>query len=250
MKSFFNKMVNNEIKNDYHYTSSVDSVRFTVDGFINKMIVMMIALFSAGSVGFAFSKYVSESVSLILMIAISLSMIGYVWIFYRKKSSITVSLIYAVLEGFTLGIFSNLITRISGVDQSQAISYAVIGVAVTVSACLIVYKQKWFKVTQKFRAIAAISMMGVLILYIVSLALSFILGPEWGFTYKSNIFSVIVIIIAAMNLQVDFDDVRLAEENGIPDDQVGWKLAMGMTITIVLIYVEILKIVVRSMARR
>jgi uncharacterized YccA/Bax inhibitor family protein len=169
--------------------------------------------------------------------------------FARKQDSPALVLSYATLEGLFLGAFSFLLTSVS-VSSSNAgsmIGQAVLGTGGVFFGMLVVYKTGAIRVTPKFTRMLVASMFGVLALMIGNLVLAMFgvshgegLGLRSGGTL-SIIFSLVCIAIAAFSFLIDFDAADQMIRAGAPE-KAAWGIALGLTVTLVWLYVEILRL--------
>lgn len=113
---------------------------------------------------------------------------------------------------------------------------------------LVIYKLKIIKVTENFKLIVASATMGVALYYMVSLGLSF-WGVQLPFIHQNDIngiiFSLFVVVLAAMNLVVDFDFIEQGAERRAPK-YMEWYGAFGLMVTIIWLYIEILRLLAKS----
>jgi uncharacterized YccA/Bax inhibitor family protein len=157
--------------------------------------------------------------------------------------------IYAVLEGLILGAISAMYnTAYAGVPQ-QAVMLT-FAVALSVFA---LYRMNILKATEGFRRMVVSATLGVLLFYVVSLVLS-LFHIELG--YFSNSPSPIAIGvnlliagIAAMNLVLNFDDIDQAVRMGAPK-RMEWYGAFGLMVTLVWLYLTLLRLLSRLQGRR
>jgi len=169
--------------------------------------------------------------------------------FARKQDSPALVLSYAVLEGLFLGAFSFLLTNfsVSSSNAGSMIGEAVLGTIGVFFGMLVVYKTGAIRVTPKFTRMLVASMFGVLALMIGNLVLAlFGVGHGEGLGLRSGgplaiIFSLVCICIAAFFFLVDFDAADQMIRAGAPE-KAAWGIALGLTVTLVWLYTEILRL--------
>jgi uncharacterized YccA/Bax inhibitor family protein len=169
--------------------------------------------------------------------------------FGRKQDNPAIVLTYAGLEGLFLGAFSFVIANlyVSGVSAGALISQAVLGTIGVFIGMLIVYKTGAIRVTPKFTRMLIAAMVGVLVLAIGNLVLGmFGVGGGEGMGLRSGgpiaiIFSLVCIGIAAFSFLIDFDAADQMIRAGVPS-KAGWGIALGLTVTLVWLYIEILQL--------
>jgi uncharacterized YccA/Bax inhibitor family protein len=109
----------------------------------------------------------------------------------------------------------------------------------------LLYKFNIIRATQKFKAIIMTATAGIAIFYLVLWVLSFFHVAMPGFLYQGSAlgigFSLFVVALAAMNLILDFDMIEKGAEMGAPK-YMEWYGAFGLLVTIVWLYMEILRL--------
>lgn len=155
--------------------------------------------------------------------------------------------IYALLEGLFLGGISGIFElRYPGIAL-QAIS-ATFG---TMFALLMAYQSGLIRATENFKLGVVAATGGICLLYLVSFIMSFF-GASIPFINEPSWlgigFSVVVVIIAALNLVLDFDFIETAANRGAPK-YLEWYGAFGLMVTLVWLYVEILRLLAKLNSR-
>lgn len=169
--------------------------------------------------------------------------------FGRKQDNPAIVLSYAALEGAFLGAVSFLLTNIA-VSSSNAgamIGQAVLGTIGVFAGMLVVYKTGAIRVTPKFTRMLVAMLFGALALMIGNLVLGlFGVGGGEGLGLRSGgplaiVFSLVCIGIAAFSFLVDFDAADQMIRAGAPE-KAAWGIALGLTVTLVWLYLEILRL--------
>ncbi len=171
-------------------------------------------------------------------------------IFKKEWSPYTVPL-YAALEGLALGGVSAVFNeRYYDGIAGQAILLTV-GIFV---ALLFAYKSRIIQPNENFKLGIFAATAGIGIAYLINFIMSF-----WGSGLSvMNIdnaspmsigFSVVVIIIASLNLVLDFDFIEQGSEAGIPK-YMEWYGAFGLLVTLIWLYLEILRLLAKLQSRR
>jgi len=148
--------------------------------------------------------------------------------------------IYAVLEGILLGAISAMLeAQFSGI-VFQAISLT-IG---TSFAMLVAYRTGLIKVTEKFKMVVVSAAMGIFVVYILSFVLS-LFGVNVSFLYSGGLFGILfslfVVVIAALFLALDFDLIDKGVAHGAPK-YMEWYGAFALIVTLVWLYVSFLRL--------
>ena len=146
--------------------------------------------------------------------------------------------LYAVLMGTWMGAISRVYDA-----QWDGIVLQAVGASIAVFlGCLILYGTGAVKVTNKFRSVVITATFGVLFLYLGALLLSlFGLDFLWSSNPLSIGVSVVVCIIASLNLFLDFDFIQKGAAMGAPRS-MEWLAAFGLITTLVWLYLEILRL--------
>lgn len=222
----------------------ISSTPMTVQGTINKLFLMFALL--CVSFGVVFYQYSLGYMDKVMMLTAIGSIVGFVLamiiIFARKALNVLVP-IYAFCEGMLLG-------GISAVCNAQMPGIVAQTVALTFLALfslLGLYKAGVIRATDKFRATIFTATVAIGIFYLVAIVLS-LFKISVPVLYSSSpygiAFSVIVCIVAALNLILDFDFVERGAISGI-DKTYEWYGAFGLMVTLVWLYVEILNLLTK-----
>jgi uncharacterized YccA/Bax inhibitor family protein len=172
-------------------------------------------------------------------------------IMFKRMPSPPLVLAYAAVEGVFLGGFSGIIGgMIDGWTQNPGqglvvIGQAIIGTLGVFFGMLVVYKTGAIRVTPKFTKWITGAIIGVGVLMLFNLILSFFNGGG-GIGIRSGgtlaiIFSLVCIGLAAFSFLIDFDAADQAIRAGVPA-KFAWQIAFGLTVTLVWLYTEILRL--------
>jgi uncharacterized YccA/Bax inhibitor family protein len=148
--------------------------------------------------------------------------------------------IYALVQGLLVGAVSAMFE----VKYPGIVLQAVFLTFGTMACMLVAYRTGLIKATENFKLGVVAATGGIFLLYIVSFVLSFF-GIHIGFIHEGGtfgiLFSVFVVVIAALNLVLDFDFIREGVEQGAPK-KMEWYGAFALTVTLVWLYLEILRL--------
>ncbi len=169
--------------------------------------------------------------------------------FGRKQDNPAIVLSYAALEGLFLGAFSFVMANftVGGGNAGAMIGQAILGTIGVFFGMLVVYKTGAIRVTPKFTRMLVAGMIGVLVLMLGNLVLGmFGVGGGAGMGLRSGgtvaiIFSLVCIGIAAFSFLLDFDSADQMIRAGAPE-KAAWGVALGLTVTLVWLYIEILRL--------
>ncbi|MBA3605512.1 MAG: Bax inhibitor-1/YccA family protein, partial [Acidimicrobiia bacterium] len=151
--------------------------------------------------------------------------------------------IFALAQGFFVGAISRAYESLYNgiVVQAAGATIAVFAVM------LVLYRTNIIKVTDRFRRVIVGATLGVMALYLVSIVLN-LFGSGIGFIREPSAlgigFSVFVCVLAAMNLALDFDFIEKGSKMGLSKDYE-WVAATGLIVTIVWLYLEILRLLAK-----
>ncbi len=157
--------------------------------------------------------------------------------------------VYAILEGFLIGIYSLLLeTRYPGIVMEAAT--CTFGIAF---ACAVLYGSGLVKVTDKFMKIVFTLTLGVAIIYLIDLVAFFAFDTNVPLLHENSkagiIVSIVIIIIATMRLFADYELVTRAVEMGV-DAKYEPYYAFALTVTLIWLYLEILRLMGKSRSRK
>ena len=170
--------------------------------------------------------------------------------FGRKMDNPAIVLSYAVLEGMFVGGISWVFGKsveIAGGSAGALITQAVLGTLGVFFGMLVVYKTGAIRVTPKFTRFIVAGLFGVFALMLGNFLLAmFGVGGGEGMGLRSGgtlaiIFSLICIGLAAFSFLIDFDAADQMIRAGAPE-KAAWGVALGLTVTLVWLYVEILRL--------
>ena len=161
---------------------------------------------------------------------------------FKKAVNPGLVLAYAVFQGAAVGAFSKVLDARFG-NGDHIVVGAVIGTFAAVAATLAAYKVLDIQVNNRFRKWVTIMMFGFVGVTLLDFLLSFFgadLGVN-GFGGMGLLFSFIGLGIGVFMLIMDFDFVERGIAAGLPERE-SWRAAFGLTVTIVWIYIELLRI--------
>ena len=218
----------------------------TIVGTVNKTFLTLMIL--VGSAYYSWT-YISITNVLAFPSVIVAFIVGIITIRKKEWAPVTVP-IYGVLQGIFLGIISNMFNTMYDGIVITAISYTLC----ILFALLSVYRLGIIKPSENFKLGVAAATGGIAMLYLVNVAMSFfgsgipLMDINNSSMYSIG-FSVFVIIIASMNLVVDFDFIEEGAEKGAPKF-MEWYGAFGLMVTLVWLYLEILKLLAKMNSRK
>ncbi len=194
----------------------------------------------------------SDRASILSMAGIIIGGIfAFATIFIRNfKLLAPLSMGYALFEGLAIGAISGWFTTAYG---SGIVLNAVLASFATLFAVMFLYSTKIIRCTEKFKSVIFASTLAIAIVYFITIIMSFI-NPESTSVLMGNGlmgigFSVVVCIVAALNFVIDFDIIDRAKEAGLTKD-FEWYGAFSILVTLIWLYIEILKLLAKLNKRQ
>jgi len=234
----------------------------TVQGMVNKTFILLGLLIAAaawiwykviqptGVVGLEVTTLARDNQAAVMPFVFGGGIVGFILALvtvFKKEWSMVTAPLYAVCEGLVLG-------GISAFFEMQYPGIVMQAVALTFSTllCLLLaYKFGLIHVTEKFRTGVIVATGAIALVYIVSMVLGFF-HVAVPFMQGNSIFSIgfslFVVGIAALNLVLDFDMVERGEEVGAPK-YMEWYCAFSLMVTLVWLYLEILRLLSKLRSR-
>lgn len=217
----------------------VNEGNMTVSGAINKTLIFLAILMASAS--FGYSMMLNGSFPLGAMYAGIFIAVGLAFFAYFKPEYIMyIGSAYCIVEGAVVGGLSAFYSILYPGIILQAL---VLTVAV-LAGMLFLYKAKIIKVTEKFKSIIIMATAGIAIFYLIALILG-MFGISIPLLHSNGPmgigFSLFVTALAAMNLLLDFDFIEKGASRGLPK-HMEWYGAFGLIITLVWLYLEILRL--------
>ena len=232
------------------YGGEIDeTARMTLTGTVNKTgILLLCAIATAYWIWHAFlqSRDMADVTPLMLLGLIGGFIFAIVTVFKKEWSPVTAP-IYALLEGLVLGGLSALMElRYPGIAiQAVGLTFG------TLLVLLMAYRSGLIPVTQKLRMGIVAATGGIMVFYLLEMLLGF-LGIHFtsinGGGFIGIAFSLFVFAIAALNLVLDFDFIERGVQYGAPK-YMEWYGAFGIIVTLVWLYLEILRLLSKLRSR-
>ena len=217
----------------------------TIDGTVNKTAISMGLLLLS-----AYYTYSNAIMSYIMIGFIGGFILALVTIFKKEWAPTTVP-IYAVLEGLALGGISNIYAN---AFEPGIVPQAIMLTLGILFALLFAYKSKIIKATENFKLGVFAATAGIVVVYLISFIMSFFGSglPVMNPTNSSMLsigFSLFVVVIASLNLVMDFDFIEEGAAKGAPK-YMEWYGAFGLLVTLIWLYLEILRLLAKLSSRR
>ncbi|MFP4105813.1 MAG: Bax inhibitor-1/YccA family protein [Phycisphaerae bacterium] len=220
----------------------------TVQGTATRALLLLILVVGSAAVSWRMASAQPELSGILvgggLIGGLVLAMIT---IFKQEWARVT-SPIYALLEGVALGAISMLFEKAYPGIVGSAVGLT-FGVLLLM---LVIYKLRIIRVTPMFARGVMAATGAVALVYMVSFVLR-IFGTSVPYIHESGtlgiLFSVAVVVIAALNLALDFHMIETGQEQGLPK-YMEWYAAFALMVTLVWLYIEILRLLAKARGRR
>jgi len=222
--------------------TAADTDRMTYEDTIVKVAISFAILLATAVVGWMFP-----------IVAIPAALVGFVLslvIIFKKQVSRGLILVYAAVEGLFVGGISNLFEgQFEGI-----VMQATLGTVAVVGVTLALFASGKVRASKRATKVFLVAIIGYAVFSLLNFVLtltgvagesqfglrgqeSFIPGVDWGI-----IIGVFVVLLAAYSLVLDFDSIKTGVERGAPRIY-GWQAAFGIMVTVVWLYVEILRMI-------
>ena len=218
----------------------------TIDGAVNKTAISMGILLLA-----AYYTYSNAIIDYVIVGFVGGFIVALVTIFKKEWSATTVP-IYALLEGLALGGISKIY---ADAFEPGIVPQAILLTLGILFALLFAYKSKIIKATENFKLGLFAATAGIGIVYLISFLMSMfgsgglpVMNPA-NSSMLSIGFSLFVVIIASLNLVMDFDFIETGAAQGAPK-YMEWYGAFGLMVTLIWLYLEILRLLAKLSSRR
>jgi uncharacterized YccA/Bax inhibitor family protein len=228
--------------------SSWHSDTMTVQGTATATGVLFVILLAAAALGWSFVKTSNGEVTTFPAWTIAGVLVGFgcvIGMRFKPQWAKPLGVVYAIAEGIFVGAISHAYE-----GYQKGIVIEAVGVTVAVfGVMLFLYHTHILKVTDRMRKIVVGATIGVMIFYGISLLIN-LFGGGVSFLGANDTsafsigFSLFVAALAAFNLALNFDFIEKATKAGLPK-QMEWVAAVGLMVTIVWLYLEILRLLAK-----
>lgn len=228
---------NNEVTHDAVVIDYNDTM--TVSGTINKSFLMLVLLIASAAITWIMTFNGQNP----MMLTIGGAIVGFILVLiatFKPQSSGYLAPGYAIFEGLFIGGISAIFEVMYPGIVIQAVSCTF----VTFMVCFGLYKYEIVKVNEKFRSVVIAATLAIATYYLISWLLTLFTSFQpvhHGNSMMSIGISTIVIIVAALNLFLDFDQIEKGVQQKMPK-YMEWYGAMGLMITLVWLYIEFLRL--------
>jgi uncharacterized YccA/Bax inhibitor family protein len=232
-----------------------DSTTMSIGGTVNKTAMMLLMLVIAAAwtwsmVGTDGAGGVTLSPLLMPVAAVGFigSLVAFIVLMFKKTWAPVLAPAYAVLEGLVLGAISAFFEM----QFPGIVMQAVMLTFGTLAALLMAYRSGVIKATENFKLGVVAATGAIALLYLVNIGMRMFGFGGMPFIHDSGAmgiaFSLFVVTIAALNLVLDFDFIEAGAEAGAPK-YMEWYAAFGLMVTLIWLYLEILRLLAKLQSR-
>jgi uncharacterized YccA/Bax inhibitor family protein len=219
----------------------------TVQGTVNKTALLLLLVMAPAAYTWSLVGTDPQQLAILLVGGLIAGLIFSLVTIFKKEWSAVTAPLYAVCEGFVLGGISALMEQSYPgiVFQAIALTFG------TLVMLLVAYTSGWIRATEGFKlgVFAATGAIGLI--YLVTMVLGFF-GVHVAFIHEAGMFgigfSLFVVVIAALNLILDFDFIEQGCNAGAPK-YMEWYGAFGLIVTLIWLYLEILRLLAKLRSR-
>ena len=222
----------------------------TIGGTVNKVGILLVLMLIPAA--YMWNKVLtawepSQAMGPAMLGALGAFVVALITIFKKTWAPVTAP-IYAVLEGLFLGAISGVMNSLYPGIAMQAIALTM----GTLFTLLLAYRSGLIRATENFKLGVVAATGGIAMLYLVNIVITMFGGGGMPFIHESGtfgiLFSLFVVVIAALNLVLDFDFIENGAAAGAPK-YMEWYAAFGLMVTLVWLYLEILRLLAKLQSR-
>ena len=241
---------NQQLQDMYTQPSAtpVQTGRVTLDDVVMKTLGLFSIVLVLGAVGWVLAPSVGP---ILLLGGIAGTLVLGLVIAFKKTISVPLIVTYAVVEGLLVGSVSSIYATAfdpPGTPLFEGIvAQAVLATVSVFAGLLLAYKTGLIKVTEKFRRMVTMAIVGYAIFALINFIYAMVANQPFGFGGTGALgigISLFAIGLASFSLALDFDSIEYAIAHGAPQ-KYSWLLAHGLIVTLVWLYLEILRLLGR-----
>ncbi|AQQ72160.1 putative membrane protein [Limihaloglobus sulfuriphilus] len=251
-----NPAMNESVFDRVGRSSSASTDVMTINGSITKTAILLAIAFITAA--FAWDRFYpadsAQSGFGLLIICLIASIVAAMVTIFKPTAAPIIAPIYAAFEGVLLGIISAMYASSASSVDPQTGQQSAFGPGIVINAImltfgvlacmLIAYRSGLIRATEKFKIGVVAATGAIALVYLASIVMGFF-GASIPMIHSSGPigigFSLIVVIIASLNLILDFDFIERGADYGAPK-YMEWYGAFGLMVTLVWLYLEILRL--------
>ncbi|MBC7422557.1 MAG: Bax inhibitor-1/YccA family protein [Ferruginibacter sp.] len=226
------------------------SETMTLKGTLNKFGFMLLMLM--GSAYYSWKEFAGGgNVQPLIWTGLIGGLVIALVIIFKKEWAGYLAPLYALMEGLFLGAISAIYNDAFAAKAPNIIMNAVGLTFGTAIAMYFLYSFKIIKATEKFKSVVITATMGIAVFYLIAMVVR-MFGIDMAFLHEGSLLgigiSLFIVAIAALNLILDFDMIEQGTAAGAPK-YMEWYGAFGLMVTIVWLYLEILRLLSKLSSR-
>ena len=214
--------------------------RLTIDDVVIHTAGLLALLVAVAALAWALVPISTGFAFIIPAVLIAVGIVIYSGV--KRRVSPAMAIGYAVVEGFAVGVISHFYN-----DYARAPGIVLQAVVATIAVffgMLALYQTGVIRATPKFRKVIMTATMGIFLTYLASIAMS-LFGAQMPLLNSSSglgiLISAVIVVVAAMNFILDFDQIERAVAAGAPREYA-WAASLGLLVTLVWLYLEMLRL--------
>jgi uncharacterized YccA/Bax inhibitor family protein len=233
-----NPVLSNKTFEQYDVYESTDTM--TVAGTAMKTGILLVLVVTAAAYTWKMFRVDPEGLMPVMIGGAIGGLVLALITIFKKEWAIYTAPMYALAEGLFLGGISAMYNDFQNgiVFQAASLTFA------TMAVMLIAYSTGIIRATDRFKSGVCAATGGIFLVYMVSMVMN-MFGAQMPLIHSAGpmgiLFSLFVVVIAALNLVLDFDFIERGAERGAPKS-LEWYGAFGLLVTLVWLYLEILRL--------
>lgn len=231
----------------FRSATAVGAPTMTVDGTLGKLALLLIAAMASASYTWKLGASLSSATTGWLWGGLGIGFVLALVISFKPNLAPTLALPYALAEGLFLG-------AISGLYHAQTQGIAVQAVLLTIGIAgtmAMLYRLRIIRVTERFRSIMFMAIGAIMATYLLSLVLR-LFGTTMPFLHSTGPIgigiSVVFVVVASLALLLDFDLIERGAKQNAPK-HMEWYGAFALMVTLVWLYIEVLRLLSKLQSR-
>jgi uncharacterized YccA/Bax inhibitor family protein len=222
----------------------------TIRGAVNKTFILAAILLATAA--FAWHYSFNNQTTTLMYVGLIGGLVSVFVTYMNPKIAGIMAPIYAAFQGLLLGTLSVFVAaKFGGDSKNPALGGIVLNAIMLTMLCLgamlAAYKTGLIKPTEKFKSVVVTATMSIMFVYLGSMLLG-MFGVGVPYLHEGGVIGIIVslviVVIASLNLIIDFEQFEVGEANKAPK-YMEWLSAMGLLVTLIWLYIEILKLLMK-----